>query len=296
MNTQSFDAIVALPLLSDLASAFPKVTGLNLNVVSTAARMDAAPMESLRNQFCRIIVSTPQGCARCRRVHLKLQQCAGLTPRRCEIHCLAGLRELAVPVLADGRHVATLVAGPMVARRPTRRALRQLASELQPRISDAEWTQAEKAYSQIPVFSHDQREATQRLLSLFAKQIGTALEDSAVPSSGANEPACVAEAKKYVAEHLLDNVRSRHAARAVHLSLQHFCRVFHRATGETFTEYLLGQRVKKAKQLLAKPQLTISEAAFGCGFRSFPWFDRVFKRHTGRSPRQFRAALKSSDS
>lgn len=292
MKATLYETISSSVLFRELTSVFPRVTGLGLYILSALALAVSAQDDNSRNFFCQTVVGTPRGCSICHHVQARLRQCGSEPQGRCEVACVAGLMELAVPVQVGGEHVATLVAGPVLAQKPTPDQLAQLSSELQLPAGAAEWVRAEQAYRQIPVFSRDQREATQWLMSVFAGRLAATVGDGEIPSVQPVEPACVAFARNYVEAHLLDNVRTRQVAQAAHVSLQHFCRVFRQTTGETFTDYLGRRRVERARQLCANPQLTITEVALGSGFRSLTWFDQVFKRHTGQTPRQFRAGFK----
>ena len=53
-------------------------------------------------------------------------------------------------------------------------------------------------------------------------------------------------------------------------------------------QYLIAVRVKKAKELLSYPYLTLEECARQCGFSSVQYFCRVFKMHTGFTPAKYR--------
>ena len=75
---------------------------------------------------------------------------------------------------------------------------------------------------------------------------------------------------------------------AVHASTFHFCKMFKKATGMTFTHYLSLVRVAKAKKQLANPQLRLSEIAYEVGFNSLTHFNRMFRKLTGESPTVFR--------
>jgi len=77
-------------------------------------------------------------------------------------------------------------------------------------------------------------------------------------------------------------------AKAMHVSTFYFCKMFKKATGLTFTDYLGRIRVEKTKTLLLNPHLRVSEIAYMVGFQSLTHFNRVFRSLTGESPSHFR--------
>jgi AraC-like DNA-binding protein len=74
----------------------------------------------------------------------------------------------------------------------------------------------------------------------------------------------------------------------MHVSTFYFCKIFKKATGLTFTEYLGRVRIEKAKTLLLNPHLRISEIAYDVGFQSLTHFNRIFRKTTGEAPTTFR--------
>ena len=70
----------------------------------------------------------------------------------------------------------------------------------------------------------------------------------------------------------------------------HFCKVFHKATGLKFTDYVARMRLEDARNRLLNPNLRISEIAYDVGFQSLTQFNRTFKRVFGESPTDFRHA------
>ncbi len=70
-----------------------------------------------------------------------------------------------------------------------------------------------------------------------------------------------------------------------------FSYVFKEATGRTFTEQLNFLRVRRAKELLKDPNRTIRAVAYEVGFQDIAYFDRVFKKEAGVSPRVYRQNL-----
>ena len=73
----------------------------------------------------------------------------------------------------------------------------------------------------------------------------------------------------------------------------HFCKVFHKATGLKFTDYVARVRLENARNRLLNPNLCISEIAYDAGFQSLTQFNRTFKRVFGQSPTEFRTRVSS---
>ncbi|MNI98786.1 HTH-type transcriptional regulator YesS [compost metagenome] len=56
----------------------------------------------------------------------------------------------------------------------------------------------------------------------------------------------------------------------------------------SFNDYMLQQRMEKAKQLLLSTNLRIYEIAVGVGYKDIDWFYKKFKACTGSSPNAYR--------
>ena len=67
-------------------------------------------------------------------------------------------------------------------------------------------------------------------------------------------------------------------------------RRFHRATGQTLTEYLTALRLNHARMLIEQNEsvsMSVREIALLSGFYDAAYFSRVFRRETGLSPRDY---------
>ena len=80
-------------------------------------------------------------------------------------------------------------------------------------------------------------------------------------------------------------------ARMCDLSECHFIHLFREYTGEAPYAYLTRLRLEKAKDLMVSTTLNISEIAAAVGYPNPLYFSRLFRRHMGVPPSQFRKAM-----
>ena len=71
----------------------------------------------------------------------------------------------------------------------------------------------------------------------------------------------------------------------------YICKLFKRHTGMNFTEYVSRLRIDRAKELLANPNLRISEIAYEVGFQSLTHFNRIFRKLEGQAPTAYRDSI-----
>ena len=79
-------------------------------------------------------------------------------------------------------------------------------------------------------------------------------------------------------------------AHAAAMSPYHFLRAFKTAFGETPHDWLAACRVERAKLLLARTELPVTEVCFTVGYEGLGSFSAWFRRLTGHSPRAWRQA------
>lgn len=83
-------------------------------------------------------------------------------------------------------------------------------------------------------------------------------------------------------------------AREAGMSRSSFAERFARVIGTTPLNYLLQWRLAVAKDLLARGNATVSEAALAVGYESASGFSTAFSRETGQSPKDFAAAARGA--
>ena len=77
-------------------------------------------------------------------------------------------------------------------------------------------------------------------------------------------------------------------AQSVALSTAHFARMFRKSTGETPHQFILRERVERAKTMLRAPDARILDVAIACGFKTQQHFAQVFRDACGVSPTEYR--------
>jgi AraC family transcriptional regulator len=108
------------------------------------------------------------------------------------------------------------------------------------------------------------------------------------PAHGGLTPQQVKRACEKLESNLGGTVSLQQVAAELDLSVSYFSRAFRVSTGLPPHQWLLRQRVKVAKQLLAVRNLPLSEVAISAGFADQSHFTRVFSSAVGVSPGTWR--------
>lgn len=77
-------------------------------------------------------------------------------------------------------------------------------------------------------------------------------------------------------------------AAALNINASYLSTVFKKETGQTLTEYVNKKRMQNAIYLLTTTNLSISQIGQRCGIHDDNYFTKIFKKHTGKTPKQFR--------
>jgi AraC family transcriptional regulator len=99
------------------------------------------------------------------------------------------------------------------------------------------------------------------------------------------------QAIDYIRTHLSADLSLSAIATELEMSQYYFCRLFKQSTGISPHQYLMQQRLEKAKTLLRQQlssKRTITCIAIECGFANQSHFARYFRQQMGMSPTQFR--------
>jgi AraC family transcriptional regulator len=99
----------------------------------------------------------------------------------------------------------------------------------------------------------------------------------------------------YIQSNLDRNVTLTELAALVELTPRYFCEVFGRTMGRPPHQFQIEQRVERAKTLLRRPSVPVSEIALMAGFSSQSHLNVCFRRIVGVTPARYRAATIRAD-
>jgi AraC-like DNA-binding protein len=289
-NRELIDALRRSKLFRNYEQVFSEATGLPLTLRPVDYWQLEHQGKKHQNPFCAMLAERPATLAVCLQAHQDIIDHTGLIPHT--VTCPFGLTETAVPVKLGAQIIGYLRIGQVLRHMPAKSESTKVSRELERR--GVRFTgEIRKAWEKTPMIPPEKYNAIVRLLAFFADQL-SALSNQLMTEKNNAEPPLVLKARDYIDKHKTEELSLADVAKATGASVFHFCKVFHKATGLKFTDYVARVRVEDARTRLLNPNLRVSEIAYDVGFQSLTQFNRTFKRVFGQSPSEFRARLSSS--
>jgi len=93
---------------------------------------------------------------------------------------------------------------------------------------------------------------------------------------------------EYIREHFGEEITIRQAAELCFYSESHFMKYFKQYAGMPFIQYLNDYRLTRAGEYLKMTEENVTQIALKCGFENLSYFNRLFRRKFGVTPRQYR--------
>lgn len=282
-------ALVATLAKSDLyreyGAAYAEATGLPIAIRPLEYWHVPLHKQRKENSFCALMAARSGTCAACLQAQERLTRSAMEAPAT--TMCTRGLAEAAAPIRLGENTIGFLQTGQVLRAKPTEGQFAKVLHGVREAGVDTEETTLREAYFRTPVMPQKRLEAAAKMLGIFAQYLALKGNEITLQAHAA-EPPLVVNAKAYIQEHHADPITLDDVAKAVHTSKFNFCKIFKKATGMTFTDYLARVRTERAKALLPDRNRRISEIAYDVGFQSLTHFNRIFRTLTGQSPTAFR--------
>jgi AraC-like DNA-binding protein/ligand-binding sensor protein len=285
-DTNVMERLNRSEVYGEYQKAFGEATELPLTLRPLETWQLAHRHQAHENPFCALMAHANRTCAACLEVQHRAVEGAKDGPET--VTCFAGLCDTAVPIKLGEKTIGFLQTGQVaVEEAPSEAQFSDITRQIAKWGSQIDLKQLKEAYFNSKVLSGSQYTGAVRLLEIFGKHLSLVANQIALSEAEAESP-LVRRARAYIAGHHEDPVSLEEVAKAMHVSTFYFCKMFKKATGLTFTDYLGRVRVEKAKTLLLNPHLRVSEIAYTVGFQSLSHFNRLFRNLTGESPSHFR--------
>jgi len=144
--------------------------------------------------------------------------------------------------------------------------------------------------AQLKINSSDSRiyaESAATFLAVHLLQNYSTKKSSLQEYTGGLPQRQLKRAVDYIQDNLAQEISLDAIANDLGISRYYFCRLFKQSTGLSPHQYVIQQRVERAKQLLRQGDMSIADVAQICGFAHQSHLYRHFKRLTGITPKIF---------
>ena len=287
-NEQLIETLANSQMYRDYERAYSEATGMPVTLRSPVTWELSLHGKAKENPFCALVATKSRTCAGCLQAQDKL--CQAAKESTATLTCTHGLCEAAVPVKLGDETIGYLQTGQVLLKKPSTKQFDRVAQQLEEQGLEVDRETLRQSYYETPIVSQKKFDSTAHLLADFANHLSIKANQIKLQQSN-TEPPVISKAKQYIEEHHADDLSLGQVAAAVHTSSFYFCKLFKRATGINFTEFVSRLRTEKAKNLLLNPNLRVSEIAYAVGFQSLTHFNRIFKRVVGQSPTEYREKL-----
>lgn len=249
--------------------------------------------------FCRNAKTTAAGlrfCLRCKAASLRKAMAGKETYIG---QCYLGMVEIVRPVMVDGKMVCVIYLGNLFREDKKDEMLERIAKIC--RITGADSKTLADSLRSSQAFYETDIEAYYNMLDVLEYIIKAfAGRNPGHKKSGGNSPIycptnhwAIEAIQNYIFEFHNRDLKLSQLAKLFFLNPDYLCRLFRKETGMSFSEYVNDIRISQAKSLLELTNDGIMDISLQIGFNNVTYFNYLFKKATGISPKQYRVFSRS---
>ena len=97
---------------------------------------------------------------------------------------------------------------------------------------------------------------------------------------------------KYLSENYTQKININDLAEMFHFNKYYLCRLFKECTGTSIVEYCTFKKILVFNQLICQ-NMALEDAAYKAGFQNYSNFFRLYKKHTGMSPSEYKQKIQN---
>lgn len=149
-------------------------------------------------------------------------------------------------------------------------------------------------YDNIPTFSQYIAESSRMPLHVTVETQGILLQliskfMQQARAKSEHKDARINKALQHIHEHICQPISVSRLADISCISEDHFIRIFKKELRLTPLQYINIKKIEKAQLLLLTTDMPISDVSFELSIENVSYFNRIFKLHTGTTPRGYRS-------
>lgn len=230
--------------------------------------------------FCQLIRTDLKACAMCTRCDREACRTAAKRHGIYIYQCHAGLKEAIMPIYLGNLVIGYLFFGHVFAYGSYEegwKVIEEKCANYQIRIPDLK-----AASLKQPLMTEAYILSAANLMQTIAAYL--CMERLATLRQE-NLPVQI---DNYIQEHLTEDIDVMDICARFQIGKTKLYEIAKESYGIGIAEFIRRQRIEKAKSLLLNaPELTISDVASHCGFKDYNYFFTVFRKLTGKSPKDF---------
>ena len=235
--------------------------------------------------FCRAVRELPGGKRPCEKSDkIDAVTLAAQYKEPFFFECHMGMQELVLPLLHRDTLVGLVFVGQCRIRgeSPEKNIAQRVAEQ------GGDPARFVELYTQLPELRREDLRAAGQILSQYF-QLRKA-NSQPVSQTHTYPGATLAEqVYSYIQLHFCDSLSTKSLAEHFFVTEAHLSRAFHARYGLTVTAHIRNLRMEYAQRLLSQTDASVSSIALNTGYPDVNYFSRLFRRHTGLTPTEFRS-------
>ena len=289
MSKINLKGLFSTEIINDFLINFNKLTGLVTSVLDKNGQIIIPAQEN--SQFCQEISKLSNGL-KCRNSDIEHCKIASQLHKPYVYKCYSGLIDVVIPLYYNNEFLGAIITGQVLIKGYKRPNLKKNLNIKNKFLLK----KLEKLLKKVPVLSRETIENSAYLIFSvinyiieielrFLKENEITIEEEEENSKK------IEEIKNYIKQNLKENLKLIELAKKVNLSPYYFSRLFKKVTNKNFHEFINNERIEEAKKLLKNTNYPISTIAYDLGFNDSNYFSVVFKKFTGKTPKEYRNTL-----
>ncbi|HHW10144.1 MAG TPA: helix-turn-helix domain-containing protein [Firmicutes bacterium] len=198
--------------------------------------------------------------------------------------CHAGLTEIIIPVFRNKELTAVVFCGQCRLAKETNWEV--IAPHLATYTTDIQ--ELKEAFEELPVLDRTHLSSASLIIDISLKHLVEQTTTTDLFELLDAPTDTFSTAMKYIEKHYHEAIGVHDVARHVHLHPAYLTRLFKKETGHGVMHHITRIRMLKARDFLVNTTIPIQSLATNLGYTHCNYFARLFRRHYGMSPSEYR--------